>query len=398
MPPTRSPQSKSTHPEFPWQGRLYAIRVLFTAMVLVMLAVSDAACRNQPGAHFWLLVSGAAYPHLGHLLLGRFEARRRRGYAVLIIDGLFSGAVMAAIGLASAPSAVLAAINLFNWMVVGGPALAILGTIAALTGIALSGVTATSSLTNACMASDVLAGAVLLGYFLVVARFIHIHIGTLRQQHSRFQAESDATTRARKLADRALIAVLPSSAAEVLAEKGELPTETFDGATVLLLEFARARSESPTIADLADCFRICDAIISRHGLECIKTFGRRYLAMTRAKTGPDDAVAAAREVCNFMIDHPALAGSPAAQRPLRAFVHCGTVSTGLVQPSRLNFEVLGEPMEALDALATLASDQPMGIAVASTAAQRRMQNAAGFVATPAGPHTTMYLSSLMPSP
>lgn len=367
-------------------------------MALVMLAVNDAVCRNQPGEHLWLLVSGVAYPHLGHLLLGRFEARRRRGYAVLIIDGLFSGAVIAAIGLVSAPSAVLAAINLFNWMVVGGPTLAIVGITAALAGIALSGVTAISPLTSACLASDALAGLVLLGYFLVVARFIHIHINALRQQHSRFQAESDATTRARKLADRALIAVLPGSAAEVLVEKGELPMETLDGATVLLIEFARARSESPSIADLADYFRICDAVISRHGFECIKTFGRRYLAMSRAKTGPDDAVAAAREVCNFLIDHQALAGSPTAQRSLRAFVHCGTVSTGLVQPSRLNFDVLGEPLEALDTLAALVSDQPMGIAVASAAAHRRMQNAAGFVATPAGPHSTMYLSPLSLSP
>lgn len=401
MPTSRSTQSKSTPQEFPWQGRLYAIRVLFTTMVLLMLVVSDAACRDQPGAHFWLLLAGALYPHVGHLLLGRFEGhegRRRRGYAVFIIDGLFSGAVMAAIGLASAPSAVLAAINLFNWMVVGGPALVALGMTAALAGIALSGATAILPSPNTCMASDALAGIALVGYFFAVARFIHSHIGKLRQQHSQFQTESDATARARKAADRALAAVLPASAAEILIEKGELPTETLDGATMLLVEFGWERSESPSVADVADCFQICDAVISRHGFECIKTFGRRYLAMSRARSGPDDAVAAAREVGNFLLDHRTLVGSPAARRSVRAFVHCGTVTAGLVQASRLNFEILGEPMEALDALAALACDQPMGTLVASTAAQRRMQSTAGFVAAPAEPNVTMYLFPLTPSP
>lgn len=367
-------------------------------MVLVMLATSDAVCRSQPGAHFWLLLSGAAYPHVGHLLLGRFEGRRRRGYAVLIIDGLFAGAVMAAIGLASAPSAVLAAINLFNWMVVGGPTLAALGMTAALAGIALSGEPATAQSAAACMASDVLAGIVLLGYFSVVARFIHHHIGTLRQQHSQFQAESDATARARKLADRALTAVLPISAAEIFAEKGDVAPETLVGATILLVEFARIPSESPSIADLADCFQICDSVISRHGFECIKTFGRRYLAMSRAQTGPDDAIAATQEVSNFLIDHQALAASPAAKRSVRAFLHCGTIATGLVQPSRLNFDLVGEAMETLDALTALASDRPTGTVVASAAAQRRMHNPSGFIATAAGPDNAVYLFPPTPSP
>ena len=398
MPTTRSTQSKATYQEFPWQGRLYAIRVLFTTLVLFVLLVNDGACHDQPAAHFWLLLAGALYPHVGHLLLGRLEGRRSRGYAVLIVDGLFSGAVMAALGLTSAPSAVLAAINLFNWMVVGGPILTGLGITAALASVAFSGATPILPSTSTCMASDALAGVVLVGYFFIVARFIHHHIDKLRHQHSQFQAESDATTMARKLADRALAAVLPASAAEVLTEKGELPTETLDGATILLVEFAWERSESPSVAVLTECFQICDAVISRHGFECIKTYGRRYLAMSRAQTGPDDAVAAAREVNNFLLDHRTLVASPLTQSSVRAFVHCGTVTAGLVQPSRLNFEILGEPMEVLDALAAFATDQPMGTVVASTAAQGRMQHTSGFVAVPAEPNLIVYLCPLTSSP
>lgn len=397
MPANRPTPPKLTLQELPWQGRLYALRVIFTTMVLVMLAVSDWSCRNQPGGHFWLILFGAAYPHLGYLLLGRFEGRGRRGYTVLVIDGLFCGAVMAAIGLASPPSAVLAAINLFNWMVVGGPTLAGFGLTAALAGIALSGLPDISPSPSACMASDALAGFLLIGYFLVVGRFIHHHGGKLRQQHLNLQAESDVATRARKLADQALMSMLPRSASEVLAAKGELPPETLEGATVLLVEFSWDRSQSPTIGDLADCFQIADAVISRHGFECIKTFGRRYLAMSRGPKGPDDAINATREVNNYLLDHRSLPDSRATQCSVRAFVHCGTLVAGLVQPSRLNFELLGEPIGELEALAANSSELPTDAIVASVAAYRRVQNKLDFIATPTGSDGKVYLFRVAPS-
>ena len=77
MPKTRSTKSTATHQELSWQGRLYAIRVLFTVMVLIVLGVDDAVCHEQTGSHFWLMLAGGLYPHAGKLLLGRFEGRRR---------------------------------------------------------------------------------------------------------------------------------------------------------------------------------------------------------------------------------------------------------------------------------------------------------------------------------
>lgn len=395
---TRSKQSKTTYEELPWQGRLYAIRVLFTIMVLVLLVVNDAVCHNQPGAHLWLILAGALYPHLGNVLLGRFEGRRHGGYAMMICDGLFCGAVMASIGLASAPSAALAAINLFNWIAVGGPALVALGASAGLLGIMLSGAPAIWPSTLTCMTSDTLAGIVLIGYFIVLGRFIHHHIGKLRQQHSQFQTDADTAARARATADRALAAVLPASAAEILLDKGEVPTETLDHATMLLIEFSWEGAEPLSIAGLADSFQICDSVISRHGFECIKTFGRRYLAVSRAQSGPDDAIAIAREVNSYLLDHGSLRSSPFRQRAVRAFIHCGTISAGLVQPSRLNFEILGEPMEAMNALAAFGSKQPMGNVIVSAQAQRRMQMSSGFVALAAETDAAAYLLPLAPSP
>ncbi len=199
-------------------------------------------------------------------------------------------------------------------------------------------------------------------------------------------------------ADRALAAILPASAAEVLINKGDVATKTFDSATILLIEFAWKRAESPSVAALADSFEICDSIIGRHGFECIKTFGRGYLAMSRTPTGPDDAIAAAREVNNYLLDHGGLPGSPFSQRTVRAVIHCGKITAGLVQPSRLNFELLGEPMEAINSLAAFAREQPPGNAIVSESARQRMQASSGFVTVPAERHAAVVLVALAPAP
>lgn len=398
MPTTRSAQVRPAFLEFSWQGRLYAIRVIFTTLVLVMVAISDGLCRNQPGAHFWLIISGAAYPHIGHLLLGRFEGKRRKGHAILVIDGLFSGAVMAAIGITSPPSVVLAAMNLFNWMVVGGPTLVAIGMMASLAGIAFSGMPDMSPLPISCMSLNAFAGVMLISYFLVLGRFIHHHMGRMRQQQSEFQTEADVAIRARRMADQSLLSILPRSAAEVLATRGELPPESLDDATVLLIGFSWERSQPPSISDLTSCFQISDAVIGRHGFECIKTFGRHYLALSRMASGPEDAISAVREVNNYLLDHKSLPGSPAGHPSLRAYVHCGPIATGLVQPSRLNFEILGEPVQALEDMAASCTDLPTGTVASSAAAQRRMANKSDFEATPAGQDGTIYLLRLTTSP
>jgi len=377
---------------------LYAIRVLFTLMALAMLALGDTVCRSQPGAHLWLLLTTAAYPHVAHLLLGRFGGRREQ--AILVIDGLIAGAIVGAIGLLSAPGAVLAAIILFNWTIMGGPLLVAMGMLAALVGVAITGVGAQTNapvMPGDCAALDALAACVLLAYFFVIARFMFRYIGELRQQQAELQATADVADSARALADRALLGVLPASAAGILAEQGDLPPSTISNATLLLIEFAWSRGESPTVTELAECFQLCDPILNRHGFEGIKTFGRRFLTMSRAMTGPDDAIKAARELNDYLLDHSALVSMPAARRSFRAFLHCGAVTAGLVQPERLNFDLLGEPVEALFSLASMAAAQPLATVIASSTVRHRLQNVAGFVTTPGEAGAELYVLDLVAS-
>jgi hypothetical protein len=395
MPRTRT--TFSPRQQLPGQGQLYAIRVLFTGMALAMLVINDMVCRGQPGTHLWLLLAGVAYPHVAHLLLGRHGGRR--GQAILVADGLFAGSVIGAIGLLSAPSAVLAAISLFNWTIMGGASLVAMGMIAAFIGVAITGTQPFAPIAAGdCTALDALAAIVLLSYFFVIARLMFGFIGELRQQQAELQAAVDVADGARAIADRALLGVLPGSAADKFAEKGNLPSIAINNATLLLIEISWPRGESPTITELAESFQVCDAILTRHGFEGIKTFGRHYLAMCRANTGPDDAVRASRELNDYLRDHQALVDSPTAQRSVRAILHCGAVTAGLVQPERFNFDLLGDAAEALLSLASMATAQPMATVIASPAVRRRLQDATGFVATYGNTGTELHILSLVASP
>lgn len=368
---------------------MYFIRVLFSGIALVILAVSDALCRSSPGNHAWLLLAGAAYPHLGHLLLGRFDIRRRRGHLIFLIDGLFVGAVMGALQFAPVPSAVLVTINLFNWMIVGGATLVAFGSSALLAGLALTKPTdleLPGGTAGVCSAPEWLAGVVLVGYFLIVARIIHQLVEELSQQQAELQAQTDAATNSRNMAERTLLAILPPSIAQTLAERGEAPPVTLDNATLLLIELGRGRAP-PSIGDLADAFKVCETILTRHGFELIKTYGSRAVALGRRDDGPATALAASREIINYFADHRALIGTVDAGRNMRMVMHHGPVTIGMVQPERLNVELIGETVDGLTALAAIIPSLPPGTLAISVAAQRKLRNGDDLVLSPGDDHT-----------
>ena len=138
-----------------------------------------------------------------------------------------------------------------------------------------------------------------------------------------------------------------------------MPQRCFTDATLLLVDFA---GSSPCgIAELGEHFRSCDGIFIRHGLERVKTSNRRYLAMAResrprtrtresepdALFGPDAALAAAEELLAYLRNH----GDAATADATRIFIHCGAVEAGLVQPEHFNYDLVGNCVDELHALA-----------------------------------------------
>lgn len=363
---------------FSLQGKIFFVRLLFCMTTLALLAANDAFCRAQSGDHPWLLAAGVLYPLLGHVLFGRLDISRRRGHVLFLADGMFVGAVIAALEFALLPGVVLAVISLFSWIVVGGVVLVALGMLFMFLGMLAMGMNpfmVEFVPSGGCDVSNWLASLIAFTYFLIVAWIIHRLIGDLRLQQVKFQARSDSASSAQAMAEQALLAVLPASAAQVMAGAGEFAPEQIADATMLLLDFRTDDNGSPGLDTMQDALLVCDTILARHGVELIKSFGNQALAASRNSSGPDQACAAFLEIATFFKDHGHRISS------MRGILHHGAVTMGLVQPERLNLDLFGTPLDELARLATAPSLQAPGL-FASDSAYRLLSQPSDFSPLP----------------
>ncbi|MEW6513487.1 MAG: MASE2 domain-containing protein [Pseudomonadota bacterium] len=361
------------------QGKIYIVRLLFCLTTLALLGINDFVCRQQAGDHLWLLLGGLLYPHLGHLLFGRLDVSRRRGHVLFLADGMFVGAVIAALDFTPLPSVILIVISFFNWMVVGGAPLLALGTLFMAFGMVTMGVTPDKfslDTTTACHVTNGLASLIAIGYFLIVAQIIHRLIRELRLKQVEFQAQSDSASSARVMAEQALLAVLPASAAQAIAENGTLKPESIPNACILLLSFQASDGACPNLEAMQDTLSACEPILSRHGLEHVKSFGGQALAFSRQASGPDDAVRAYLEIGSYLRDH----GSHAYL--LRGILHQGPVSLGLVQAERLNLDLFGPPMDEIATMAAHSMQRRDTGLLVSESTYQLLGNPSGYTAIP----------------
>lgn len=323
-------------------GHFYIIRIILIGMVLGIVLVTTRYT-GFTLVNVFLLLFGAAYPHVCRLFLGAREGRQRRGNINLLIDGFYVGAVMPAIGFATLPCLVMFVINLFNWMAIGGPLLTAFGGLVMLVGLVISGAFSryAHGLDIQDPTLDLLAYCLLLAYFFLTSGVIFRHASSLQRRCVELQAQKNAAEIGNRRAERALLAVLPPIAARELRTQGVIATRQLDGATLLLADFAQAH-----LGELAEYFRACDEIFTRHGLERVKTSNHRYLAVSDKEDGSDAALAAAKELQTHLRNHGA-AGNAA----VRIYIHRGAVESGLVQAEHFNYDLVGEAVDALHALA-----------------------------------------------
>lgn len=366
--------------------QIYLVRVIFGSMTALLLAVNDASCQGQPGAHPFLLLVGLSYPHLGQLLLGRLDDDLRHGRALFVLDGLYAGAVIGALEFSGLPSLVILVICLFNWMIVGGISLIGLGLALMLLGALMTGnlpaITA-GVIPASCKPVLWLAAGLFVLYFLIVAYVIHMLIGTLQRQQAALQAYADAAHAARGLAERALLSAFPRSVARQMETTGRHTPEILPAADLMLIELAGFETPPADLVPLQTTWRACETILARHGIELIKTCGIRGIALGRGDAGLDGLIAAAREILTYFSDHPPQSAAQGGN-PQRVLIHRGAATLGLVQPARLDLDLSGPGLEALLTLADrTAALAPRGLLV-SPAAHRLLQAPGRFAPLPAG--------------
>ncbi len=384
-PPVRSSDTPpSGRQPFTPQGKIYVIRIIYSIMVFTMLATRDALCAGRPFEHGWLLIVLAIYPHAGHLLFGRLDIRRIRGRIMLLIDGLIGGAFIAVTGSIDTASIFIAAILLFNWMVVGGVALVVAGASSLAAGMFIMGAAGgiAPPAPADCSLPDWLAGLFLAGYLLIVAGVLHRLVQELGLHQVALQAESDALRHAKALAEGALISALPSGTARQLANHGKIESETIDDATLLLLRMDIAPPRHPALELLGAWLQASDLILVRHGFEMIKTFGSRALVLGRTAT-PEDGIAAIREIEAYFSNHAPAGLADGEHLLLRAALSSGSVRIGPVQEERLNLELCGAAADALAEAFGVLAEVPEARLVITPAAHARMHAPAGYVFHPA---------------
>jgi len=362
-------------------GRIYLVRVVFTLLTLLLLAVDGAFCHPQSSAHPYLSIAGLVYPHLGHWMLGRFDPDVKLGRTLFLIDGLYAGAVIGALGFAWLPSLILLVIYLFNLMIIGGALLIGLGLALLFAGALLSGNlagAASAAIPEVCHALLWPTSGLFTVYFLLVAYVIRRLIGALQHQQAMLQAQTDAALTARRQAERALLSALPRSVASQLEATGKHLPETLQTADLLLIELSPVVAPCPDLTPLQVAWQTCETILTRHGLELIKTCGSRAVAVGRSASGTEALLTAGQEILTHFSDHSS-PSHPCSYGPARLIIHQGVVTLGLVQPTRLNADLFGPGVEELLTLSIQAARLEIHGLILSPAAFRQLQDQTGWV-------------------
>jgi class 3 adenylate cyclase len=156
----------------------------------------------------------------------------------------------------------------------------------------------------------------------------------------------------KKKSDHLLLNILPAETAEELKATGSAVVKHFDEVTVFFADFIGFAkiSEKLTPTDLVHeinyCFSAFDKIVSKYGVEKIKTIGDAYMCAgglpVANQTNAYDVLCAAIEIRDFMIQHKKdmdLIGEFTFE--LRIGMHTGPVVAGIVGIIKFAYDIWG---------------------------------------------------------
>ncbi len=165
----------------------------------------------------------------------------------------------------------------------------------------------------------------------------------IEKQHDELKVE-------KKKSDDLLRNILPEEVAQELKDKGYSEAKLFDNVTVLFADFVgftkvgEAMSPQDLVNELHICFKTFDEIISRHGIEKIKTIGDAYLAVSGLPAADarhaENIVNAAIEINQFMGQRQREMGDRSFR--VRIGVHSGSVVAGIVGVKKFAYDIWGD--------------------------------------------------------
>ena len=206
-----------------------------------------------------------------------------------------------------------------------------------------------------------IAVAVLLLLGLLYARFrsSRRHELELEEQNAVIAAE-------RERSEELLLNILPAPIAEELKEKGKAAARRYESVTVMFVDFkgfsALAKTMPPErLIDLLDeAFQALDNIVTRHGIEKIKTIGDAYMCAGGVPVPTADhadvCVRAALDIQDYLAKHPHFKA--------RIGIHTGPVVAGVVGLRKFVYDIWGDTVNQAARLET--AGEPGRVAVSET--------------------------------
>ncbi len=201
-----------------------------------------------------------------------------------------------------------------------------------------------------------------------------------------------AIQREKDISEGLLLNILPASVADELKIKGSAEAQHFDQATILFSDFkgftrvAEHMNAADLVNELNVCFKAFDAIITRHGIEKIKTIGDSYMA---AGSIPHNNTATAADVVKAALDMQQFVINRKTERAaqemegfdMRVGIHTGPIVAGIVGVKKFQYDIWGDTVNIASRMETASEVGKVNI---SAVTYQLVKDEPSFVFTPRG--------------
>lgn len=174
----------------------------------------------------------------------------------------------------------------------------------------------------------------------------------IEQQQNEIALQNEVLANERLKSEALLLNILPEEIALELKEKGNSQSKFFDSVTILFTDFkdftklTEKVSSTELIEELNYCFKEFDRIISKYGIEKIKTIGDAYMAVSGLPVKDDKhalkMVYAALEIRDFMQQYKQKRiAENKSFFEMRIGINSGEVVAGIVGIKKFAYDVWG---------------------------------------------------------
>lgn len=199
------------------------------------------------------------------------------------------------------------------------------------------------------------------GILLLIALGL-LYRSRLQSRLNRQLAQTNREIKAeRERSESLLLNILPAATAQELKLTGKADTHFYEEVSVLFTDFegfsklSESLSPETLIKELDECFSAFDEIVTRFGLEKIKTIGDAYMCAAGLPNADPlhaiHAVQAAWEIQSYMLEYGEkrkAAGKPYFEA--RLGIHTGPVVAGVVGKKKFAYDIWGDTVNTASRL------------------------------------------------